>query len=215
MRTALSEQLGLPFELAGQTVHAFPQPATLLKLDSFPHRLAHRALAHLHEVSWLRRAPSKRLPCHWRLQVTAEGDVPRVRAAGSLSNGTRSYDGGDRRDRLDSHTSDRQPERKRDDRVRVNAIVGSFKLERSQSSDPSGSRSTVVLVALQQALWREATTSRQNAMSLQLAQSNDVGATETSSTSRPNSSARRARAVRNSTSLGARGRAGRPQRVIR
>jgi DNA-3-methyladenine glycosylase II len=36
VRIALSEQLGLAFELAGQTVHAFPQPAAVLKLDSFP-----------------------------------------------------------------------------------------------------------------------------------------------------------------------------------
>jgi DNA-3-methyladenine glycosylase II len=36
VRTALSEQLGHSFELAGQTAHAFPQPVALAALDGFP-----------------------------------------------------------------------------------------------------------------------------------------------------------------------------------
>jgi DNA-3-methyladenine glycosylase II len=36
VRTALGEQRGHSFELAGQTAHAFPQPAALVGLDSFP-----------------------------------------------------------------------------------------------------------------------------------------------------------------------------------
>ncbi len=36
VRAALSEQLGHSFELADQTVHAFPNPAALAGLDSFP-----------------------------------------------------------------------------------------------------------------------------------------------------------------------------------
>jgi DNA-3-methyladenine glycosylase II len=36
MRTALSEQFGHSFELAGHIAHAFPQPAVLVQLDSFP-----------------------------------------------------------------------------------------------------------------------------------------------------------------------------------
>jgi DNA-3-methyladenine glycosylase II len=36
VRTALGERLGASFELAGQTLHAFPQPAALVGLEDFP-----------------------------------------------------------------------------------------------------------------------------------------------------------------------------------
>jgi hypothetical protein len=55
----------------------------------------------------------------------------------------------------------------------VNAIVGSLKPERSQSSEKQ-LKSTLVLAALQQALRREATTSRRNSTSSQMAQSSDA-----------------------------------------
>jgi DNA-3-methyladenine glycosylase II len=35
VRAALSQQFGQPFELAGEAVHAFPQPCALAELDSF------------------------------------------------------------------------------------------------------------------------------------------------------------------------------------
>ncbi len=57
-----------------------------------------------------------------------------------------------------------------DDRLRVNAIVGSFKPKRSQSSERR-LKSTLVLATLQQALPREATTSRRKSTSSQMAQS--------------------------------------------
>jgi hypothetical protein len=60
-----------------------------------------------------------------------------------------------------------------DERYRVNAIVGSLKPERSQSSEKQ-LKSTLVLAALQQALRREATTSRRNSTSSQMAQSSDA-----------------------------------------
>lgn len=36
VRTALGDQFGASFELAGQTLHAFPQPEALFGLDAFP-----------------------------------------------------------------------------------------------------------------------------------------------------------------------------------
>jgi hypothetical protein len=86
----------------------------------------------------------------------------------------------------------------------VNAIVGSFKPERSQSSEKRLKR-TVVLAALQQALRREATTSRRNLTSSQVAQTDDLGATDTPSSTRSNSAMSRrpsragARVARNGT----------------
>jgi hypothetical protein len=73
-----------------------------------------------------------------------------------------------------------------DNCLRVNPIVGSFKPARSQSREKR-LKGTVVLAALQQALRREATTSRRKSTSSQMAQCDDLGATGTSLSAGANS----------------------------